>query len=109
MPVASFTGVTRTYPGLSHPAVDNLSFTIDSGEVLVIVGANGSGKTTAMEILCGLRLPTSGRAEFLGQPVVPGGAHKKLDGRPAAGRWAASTTPGPRGPESGRVPVPGCW
>ncbi len=51
MPVASFTGVTRTYPGLSHPAVDNLSFTIDSGEVLVIVGANGSGKTTAMEIL----------------------------------------------------------
>ena len=80
MPVASFTGVTRTYPGLSHPAVDNLSFTIDSGEVLVIVGANGSGKTTAMEILCGLRLPTSGRAEFLGQPVVPGGAHRNWMG-----------------------------
>ena len=80
MPVASFTGVTRTYPGLSHPAVDNLSFTIDSGEVLVIVGANGSGKTTAMEILCVLRLPTSGRAEFLGQPVVPGGAHRNWMG-----------------------------
>lgn len=57
MPVASFTGVTRTYPGLSHPAVDNLSFTIDSGEVLVIVGANGSGKTTAMRSCAGCVCP----------------------------------------------------
>lgn len=31
-------------------------------------------------MLCGLRLPTSGRAEFLGQPVVPGGAHRNWMG-----------------------------
>lgn len=48
-------------------AVDHISFDVAKGEIFGFLGANGAGKTTAMRILCGLSLPTSGEgtvAEF---------------------------------------------
>lgn len=41
-------------------AVDHISFHVRQGEIFGFLGANGAGKTTAMKILCGLSLPTSG-------------------------------------------------
>ena len=41
-------------------AVDHISFKVRQGEIFGFLGANGAGKTTAMKILCGLSLPTSG-------------------------------------------------
>lgn len=41
-------------------AVDHISFQVRQGEIFGFLGANGAGKTTAMKILCGLSLPTSG-------------------------------------------------
>ena len=41
-------------------AVDHISFEVHRGEIFGFLGANGAGKTTAMKILCGLSLPTSG-------------------------------------------------
>ena len=41
-------------------AVDHISFRVRQGEIFGFLGANGAGKTTAMKILCGLSLPTSG-------------------------------------------------
>ena len=41
-------------------ANDNLTFDVYRGEIFGFLGANGAGKTTAMRILCGLSLPTSG-------------------------------------------------
>jgi ABC-2 type transport system ATP-binding protein len=41
-------------------AVDEISLTVDSGEIFGFLGANGAGKTTAIRMLCGLLLPTSG-------------------------------------------------
>lgn len=41
-------------------AVDHISFRVHRGEIFGFLGANGAGKTTAMKILCGLSLPTSG-------------------------------------------------
>ncbi len=41
-------------------AVDHISFEVRQGEIFGFLGANGAGKTTAMKILCGLSLPTSG-------------------------------------------------
>ncbi|MCK9302427.1 MAG: ABC transporter ATP-binding protein [Bacteroidales bacterium] len=41
-------------------ANDNLSFKVYKGEIYGFLGANGAGKTTAMKILCGISLPTSG-------------------------------------------------
>lgn len=44
----------------SFTAVDDISFDVYEGEIFGFLGANGAGKTTAMRILCGLSLPTSG-------------------------------------------------
>ena len=43
-------------------AVDNVSFTIERGEIFGFVGSNGSGKTTTMKMLTGLLAPTAGEA-----------------------------------------------
>lgn len=47
-------------------AVDNVSFNIESGEIVGFLGPNGAGKTTTLKMLAGLIFPTSGRARVLG-------------------------------------------
>lgn len=47
--------LTFTYPGASHPALQNVSFSIRRGETLGIVGPVGSGKSTLVQILGGIR------------------------------------------------------
>ena len=50
----------------SFTAVDDISFDVYEGEIFGFLGANGAGKTTAMRILCGLSLPTSGAGTVAG-------------------------------------------
>ena len=50
-------------------AVDHISFHVNKGEIFGFLGANGAGKTTAMRMLCGLSLPTSGKARVAGFDV----------------------------------------
>lgn len=47
-------------------AVNNISFKVKEGEIFGFLGANGAGKTTAIKMLCGLLLPTSGSASISG-------------------------------------------
>lgn len=47
-------------------AVDRISFEVEAGEIFGFLGANGAGKTTAMRMLCGLSIPTSGEASVVG-------------------------------------------
>ncbi|MBX2942514.1 MAG: ABC transporter ATP-binding protein [Cyclobacteriaceae bacterium] len=47
-------------------AVDGITFDVKKGEIFGFLGANGAGKTTAMRMLCGLSLPTSGQANVAG-------------------------------------------
>lgn len=51
-------------------AVDNISFDVARGEIFGFLGANGAGKTTAMRMLCGLSLPTSGHGTVAGYDIV---------------------------------------
>ena len=48
-------------------AVDDVSFTVDSGEIFGILGPNGAGKSTTVECIAGLRHPDGGSIEVLGR------------------------------------------
>ena len=50
-------------------AVDQISFEVYAGEIFGFLGANGAGKTTAMRMLCGLSIPTSGQAVIAGYDI----------------------------------------
>ncbi len=50
-------------------AVDHISFEVTKGEIFGFLGANGAGKTTAMRMLCGLSLPSAGKATVAGYDV----------------------------------------
>ena len=58
-------------------AVDHISFNVHKGEIFGFLGANGAGKTTAMRMLCGLSLPTSGKAIIAGFDVYKQTEHIK--------------------------------
>lgn len=53
--------------------VDDVSFTVHSGEVLGFLGPNGAGKTTTMRMICGLTSPDGGQVWIGDRPVQPGG------------------------------------
>jgi len=50
-------------------AVDAVTFNVNKGEIFGFLGANGAGKTTAMRMLCGLSIPTSGKGTVAGFDV----------------------------------------
>ncbi|HZK41436.1 MAG TPA: ABC transporter ATP-binding protein, partial [Clostridia bacterium] len=51
--------ISKNFSGLK--AVDNVSFSLQTGEILGLIGPNGSGKTTIINMVTGLMKPTSGR------------------------------------------------
>ncbi|MDR3128856.1 MAG: ABC transporter ATP-binding protein [Tannerellaceae bacterium] len=51
-------------------AVDSISFEVKKGEIFGFLGANGAGKTTAMRMLCGLSIPTSGKGSVAGFDIM---------------------------------------
>ncbi len=53
--------VTRRYPGNPEPSVDAVSLSVAPGELVALVGASGSGKTTTLRIAAGYETPDSGR------------------------------------------------
>jgi ABC-2 type transport system ATP-binding protein len=59
--------LTKTFGDFT--AVNAITFGVETGEIFGFLGANGAGKTTAMRILCGLLLPTSGQATVAGFDV----------------------------------------
>jgi ATP-binding cassette subfamily B protein len=56
-----FEGVSFTYPGSTEPAVSDVSFHLQPGRSLALVGENGSGKTTLIKLLTRLYVPSAGR------------------------------------------------
>jgi branched-chain amino acid transport system ATP-binding protein len=67
-------GLVKTFGGFR--ALDGVSFAVAPGEVLGLVGPNGSGKTTCINVICGLYAPNAGRVLFNGRDVGGLAAHR---------------------------------
>ncbi|MFF7951814.1 ABC transporter ATP-binding protein [Streptomyces griseorubiginosus] len=57
-------------------AVKGISFSVEAGQVVTLIGTNGAGKTTTLRTLSGLLKPTSGKITFDGKPLSGIPAHK---------------------------------
>ena len=89
MPVAIETiNLTKTYRSLfglrTVAAVDDLTLSVEEGEVFGFLGPNGAGKTTTIKILLGILYPTSGECKLFGETFnsnsafAPESANSKL-------------------------------
>lgn len=68
MPAVETSGLTKRYGDVV--ALSDLSLSVDEGELYGLLGPNGSGKTTTIEILTGQRTPTDGSVSVLGNDPV---------------------------------------
>ncbi|MFQ6193516.1 ABC transporter ATP-binding protein [Streptomyces sp. NPDC000405] len=57
-------------------AVKGISFTVDTGQIVTLIGTNGAGKTTTLRTLSGLLTPRSGTIRFDGRPLTGVPAHR---------------------------------
>jgi branched-chain amino acid transport system ATP-binding protein len=67
-PALEITNVTRRFAGLV--AVNNVSFTLNKGEILGVIGPNGAGKTTLVSLISGTLAPTAGDIAFEGRTIT---------------------------------------
>ena len=56
-------------------AVKGISFTVDEGEVVTLIGTNGAGKTTTLRTISGLLRPAAGAITFQGKDLTTVAAH----------------------------------
>ena len=59
-PTIELQNVSFSYPGLRDPVLNDVSFVINPGEVVALVGSNGAGKSTIVKLLCRLYDPSAG-------------------------------------------------
>jgi branched-chain amino acid transport system ATP-binding protein len=69
--------LTKKFGGLT--AVDDLTFTLNEGEILSIIGPNGAGKSTCFKLISSFLSPTSGTVKLHGQDITGIGVHKVVD------------------------------
>lgn len=71
--------------GRSYLAIEDISFTVNKGESLALIGRNGAGKSTSLGLVAGVIKPTSGRVNVVGRVAsmleLGGGFHPELTGR----------------------------
>lgn len=83
----------RRGPVKTVEALKNISFTIEPGESVALVGRNGAGKSTTLKLLCDITQPTSGNVSVRGRiaPLMELGAglHSELTGRENIAFFAA--------------------
>lgn len=71
--------ISFCYDDISNPALTDISLTIERGQAIGVVGTSGAGKTTLVDVMLGLLVPTSGRTLLDGEPL-PARPHPTLFG-----------------------------
>lgn len=66
--VIEVSGLTKRFGHFT--AVDHITFYVEEGEIFGFLGANGAGKTTAMQMLCGISKPTAGSGSVAGFDII---------------------------------------
>ncbi|TNC16375.1 branched-chain amino acid ABC transporter ATP-binding protein/permease [Methylobacterium terricola] len=74
-PVLEVEGLSKHFGGLK--AVDEVSFTVTRGGIHALIGPNGSGKTTTLNVLSGLYTPTGGRLRLNGRDITRFAPHQR--------------------------------
>jgi len=69
-PVVVVDGLSKHFGGVG--AVEDLTFTVEPGQVYGLLGPNGAGKTTTLRVLMGLERPSRGETRLFGTTVTPG-------------------------------------
>ena len=94
MPAIDVVALKKRYGALA--AVDEISFSVEAGEIFSLLGPNGAGKTTTVEILEGLRQRDSGEVSVLGMDPWKQGyqLHFKIGVIPQGFRFFDKSTPG---------------
>lgn len=59
-------------------AIDGMSFAVEAGEIVALIGANGAGKTTTMRTISGILNPSSGSIFFEGEDITKVKAHARV-------------------------------
>jgi len=90
--VLKLTGVVKSFGG--HRVLDELDLEVAAGESVALLGANGSGKTTALRCIVGLARPDSGRIEVGGLDLLrdPVAARRRLSYLPQQSTFPATLT-----------------
>ncbi len=76
-PLLQVNKLSKTFGGIR--ALDGVSFGVHQGEILGIIGPNGSGKTTIVNCITGFIRPTSGKVRFRGRDITGKPAHRIAD------------------------------
>lgn len=75
-----FEDVSYRYPGATEDALSGVTFRVERGQSVALVGRSGAGKTTVADLLLGLLSPTAGRIEFEGSSSGDGSADESIMG-----------------------------
>ena len=76
-PILEVREITKTFGGII--ALNRVSFNVNKGEILGIIGPNGSGKTTIVNCITGFVKPSSGKVSFQGNNITGKAPHKIAD------------------------------
>ena len=75
-PVLEATNIGLRYPGESRAVLETFDFSLDSGEIVSILGSSGVGKSSLLRVLGGLQQPTNGTVQMNGIQLQ--GAHPRV-------------------------------